>query len=45
MNSYLDDEKRNLMDRLTDLVNQNKDLFIHTMEDKEYFYEEEKKYK
>ncbi|XP_033227393.1 girdin-like [Belonocnema kinseyi] len=44
-NSVLEDEKRKLMDRLTDLVNQNRDLFTHTLEDKEYFYKEERKFK
>lgn len=44
INSGIDNDRRTLMEHASALLNQYQDLFMHTLEDKEHFYAEEKNF-
>ncbi|XP_051166692.1 girdin [Leptopilina boulardi] len=44
INSGIDNDRRTLMEHASALLNQYQDLFMHTLEDKEHFYAEEKSF-
>ena len=44
MNSSLEEDRRALMDQVSQLLSQYHDLLTQTMDDKEHFHEEEKYY-